>query len=264
MLGSLATDVAARRAEFKRRNRHFDEESFEKPLRDLREAEGWELFRENNNTLRMRRAKRFDEILENRFWNILYRFGYHELNVGRSFKIVVGKGAGAIEKQIDVFAKDHETVVVAECKACASPTKRPLQKDLNELAGLQKAISDAIRAHYGKEFRPKIIWCFVTHNIRWSKEDIKRASDHNIRVIKDLEFMYFEEFSKKIGPAARYQFHAEYLEDQKVPALSGRKVPAVRTKIGGVTAYMFSALPSDVLRIAFVNHRDLRDPSGAP
>lgn len=212
----------------------------------------------------MRRAKRFDEVLENRFWGILYRFGYPELNVGRNFKITVGGGPEATEKQIDVFARDDETVVIAECKACERPTKRSMLKDLNELAGLMKPIADAIRKFYGSEFKPKIIWCFVTDNVRWSNEDLKRAAEHNIRVIRELELLYFEEFSKKIGPAARYQFHAEYLEDQKVPALSGRKVAAVKTKLGGTTAYLFSALAKDILRIAFVNHRDLRDPSGAP
>jgi DNA sulfur modification protein DndB len=104
----------------------------------------------------------------------------------------------------------------------------------------------------------------VTDNIRWSEEDLKRAKDHNINVIQGLELIYFEEFSKKLGQAARHQFQAEYLADQKVPALVGRKVPAVKTKLGGTTAYLFSALASDILRIAFVNHRDLRDPSGAP
>ncbi|HVR91101.1 MAG TPA: DGQHR domain-containing protein [Novosphingobium sp.] len=195
---------------------------------------------------------------------MLHRFGYPELNAGRTFKIVVGKGVDAIEKQIDVFAKDDETVVIAECKACEMPTKRSLLKDLNELNGLKKPISDAIRLHYGSTFKPKIIWCFVTHNIRWSAEDLKRAGDHNINVIRELELLYFEEFSKKIGSAARYQFHAEYLEGQKVPALAGRKVPAIKTKLGGKTVYLFSALAKDVLRIAFVNHRDLRDASSAP
>ena len=41
-------------------------------------------------------------------------------------------------------------------------------------------------------------------------------------------------------------------------------MPAVKTKLGGKTTYLFSALANDILRIAFVNHRDLRDPSGAP
>ena len=264
MLGELVADVGARRAEYGRRSKVYNEESFEKPLREVREADGWIVQRENKSSYRMRRAKRFDEVLENRFWNVLYRFGYAELNAGRHFRVVVGKGDKATEKQIDVFAKDDETVVISECKACEVPTKRSLLKDLNEFAGLMKPIADAVRKHYGEAFKPKFIWCFVTDNVRWSHEDLKRAQDHNIKVIRELELLYFEEFSRKIGAAARYQFHAEYLEDQQVPALSGRKVPAVKTKLGGTTAYLFSALAKDVLRIAFVNHRDLRDPSGAP
>lgn len=264
MLNSLVVETGSKRAEYGRRSKVFDEESFEKPLRETREAEGWVLQRENKTSYRMRRSKRFDEVLENRFWNVLYRFGYAELNAGRHFRIVVGKGGEPTEKQVDVFAKDDETVVIAECKACETRTKRSLLKDLNELAGLMKPIADAVRKHYGDGFKPKFIWCFVTDNITWSNEDLKRAKDHNIKVIRELELLYFEEFSRKIGPAARYQFHAEYLEDQQVPALTGRKVPAVKTKLGGTTAYLFSALAKDVLRIAFVNHRDLRDPSGAP
>lgn len=264
MLGQLAREATARRAEFGKRSRSYDEETFETALQSTREGQGWSLQRENKTSVRMRRAKRFDEVLENRFWSVLYRFGYDELNEGRSFKIVVGKGQDATEKQVDVFAKDDETVIIAECKACETPSKRSLLKDLNEFAGLQKGMSDALRGHYGASFKPKIIWFFVTHNVRWSAEDLKRADEHNIKVVRELELLYFEEFSKKLGPAARYQFQAEYLADQKVPALIGRKVPAVKTKLGGTTAYMFSALAKDILRIAFVNHRDLRDPAGAP
>ena len=264
MIGGLVKEFGEKRAEYTRRSKPYDEETVEIPLRSAREADGWHLQRENKNSIRMRRPKRFDEVIENRFWNILYRFGYDELNKGRHFRVIVGKGDDATEKQVDVFAKDDETVVIAECKACKVPTKRPLIKDLNEFAGLMKPMADAIRKHFGEAFKPKIIWCFVTDNIRWSDEDLKRAADHNINVIHGLELIYFEEFSKKLGPAARYQFHAEYLENQKVPALAGRKVPAVKTKLGGKTAYLFSALAKDILRIAFVNHRDLRDPSGAP
>ena len=46
--------------------------------------------------------------------------------------------------------------------------------------------------------------------------------------------------------------------------LKDRSLPAVRTKLGGHVAYFFSARPLDILRIAFVNHRDLRDPTGTP
>lgn len=264
MLGELVKEFGARRAEYTRRTKQFDEETVEATLRASRESDGWYMHRENKASLRMRKPKQSDEILENRFWNILYRFGYAELNKGRRFRIFIGKAESAGEKLVDVFAKDDETIVVAQCRSRPLPTKVALADEINEFSGLQKGFADSFRKHYGESFKPKIIWCFVTENIRWSDADLKLAKERNINVIQGLELLYFEEFSKKLGPAARFQFHAEYLEDQKVPALTGRKVPAVKTKLGGKTAYLFSALARDILRIAFVNHRDLRDPSGAP
>lgn len=264
MLGELVKDFGAKRAEYARRSKAYEEETVPHVERSSKEAEGWYVQRENKNSLRMRRPRQLEEVTENRFWNILYRFGYGELNKGRTFPIKIGKGQAAIEKHVDIFAKDDETIVIARCRSQRLPAKISLLDDLNDFADLMKPMADAIRLHYGKDYKPKIIWCVVTENIRWSDSDLRRAKEYNIKVIQGLELIYFEEFSKKLGPAARYQFHAEYLEDQKVPAFSGRKVPAVKTKLGGKTAYLFSALAKDILRIAFVNHRDLRDPSGAP
>lgn len=264
MLGELVKDFGAKRAEYARRSKLHDEETVDLPLQASREADGWHVQRTNKNSVRMRRPRHLDEVTENRFWGILYRFGYSELNKGRRFSVMVGKGQDAIEKQVDIFAKDDETVVIAECRSRKLPTKLSLLEDLNQFAELMKPMAEAVRKHYGEQFRPKIIWCFVTDNIRWSEDDLRRAKEYNINVIQGLELIYFEEFSKKLGPAARYQFHAEYLESQKVPAFAGRKVPAIKTRLGGKTAYLFSALAKDILRIAFVNHRDLRDPSGAP
>ncbi|MBY5516209.1 DGQHR domain-containing protein [Rhizobium leguminosarum] len=264
MLGELLKDFGAKRAEYARRSKAYEEESVSLALRAAREADGWSVQRTNKGSVRMRRPRHPDEILENRFWNILYRFGYSELNKGRPFRVAVGKSPNTIETRVDIFAKDEETVVIAKCMSRKLPAKISLLDDLNDFAELMKPLADTIRKHYGGEFKPKIIWCFVTENIRWSTDDARRAKEYNINIIQGLELIYFEEFSKKLGPAARYQFHAEYLEDQKVPAFAGRKVPAVKTKLGGKTAYLFSALAKDVLRIAFVNHRDLRDPSGAP
>ena len=263
LLGPIATVESTRKAEYARRSNAYKEETVPYALRAEKEQLGWTVFRENKTSVRMQLPKKADEILENRFWNVLYRFGYDELNVGRQFKVSIAKDAG-LAKQIDVFGKDLETVVVAECKTSLESGKKSLQFELGEFAGLQKAIAESVRKHYGGNFNPKIIWFFVTDKIRWLDNDLKRAHEFNIRVIKAPELLYLEEISKKLGAAARYQFHAEFLENQKVPALRNRSLPAVKTKIGGHVAYFFSARPLDILRIAFVNHRDLRDPTGAP
>lgn len=75
MLGELVIEIGAKRAEYGRRSKAYDEQSFEKPLRESRESEGWTVHRENQSSYRMRRPKCFDEVLENRFWSVLYRFG---------------------------------------------------------------------------------------------------------------------------------------------------------------------------------------------
>jgi len=98
--------------------------------------------------------------LENEFWHLLYEFGYPTLNIGRSFQVVVAdKQDGTVTKQIDVFGYDDETVIIGECKACEKRTKRSLQKDIGELASLQKSIAVALRKHFGGKFEQKLYGC---------------------------------------------------------------------------------------------------------
>lgn len=228
-------------------------------------AAGWEVDRALTKKTRLKRPKAIDERLENKFWMLLYKLGYQELNQGRFFKILIErKGAESLTKQIDVFAKDDETVVVAECKANQKLAKRGLQKDIEEFANLKGPIARAIERHYGREFKPKIIWMFVTENIIWSRQDYERAAGERIRVVRERELRYYVQIAEHLGAAARYQFLAEFLKDQEIPGLKGRTVPAIRGKLGGRRFYCFVTRPRDLLKISFVNHRSLNDPDGAP
>ena len=64
--------------------------------------------------------------------------------------------------------------------------------------------------------------------------------------------------------AARFQFLAEFLKTQKIPEMENVRVPAVKGKLGGKVFYSFVSTPRQMLKISFVNHRSLSDPSGAP
>lgn len=260
----LASTIATRRSEFGKRRRLFDERKVDIKLVEYHRDQGWEPFKTLKTGIKVRRKKLIDELLENRFWCILYWLGYDNLNIGRNFSLPAALDGKAISKQISVLGIDAETVVVAKCRADSKLTRRSLQKDLSEFKSLQKPIANALRRAFGNDFRPKIIWLFVTENIRWSDPDFARAREANIHVLQARQLTYFEEMARKVGRAAKYQFHAEFLSGIKIPALEGRKVTATRTKLGGQTVYLFSARPIDILRIAFINHRDLRDPTGAP
>src|SRR6185437_15915207 len=263
--GPLLTEQSKIKREAVRRRKTHDERTI--PTEELTEclAQGWELFeRPVKRGVRIRRLKSIDERLENRFWLLLAKLGYPEINDGRKFNVVIDrKGAEPLRKQVDVFAQDDETVVIAECKASTRFVKRTLQKDIEEFANLKGPIADAIKKHYeGKKH--KIIWLFVTENIIWSGPDRQRALGENIRIITERELRYYAQVADHLGRAARYQFLAEFLKDQKIPGLSGKTVPAIRGKLGGKTFYCFVTTPRELLKISFVNHRSLNDPEGAP
>jgi DNA sulfur modification protein DndB len=229
------------------------------------EADGWHVEKQMKRVTKVRRDKVIDERLENRFWMLLFKMGYLEMNEGRKFTIrIERKGAEPLRKQIDVFAKDDETVVVAECKAADKVVKRTLQKDIEEFANLKGPIANAINKHYGPAFKPKIIWLFVAENIVWSKPDRERSAGAAVRIITERELRYYSQIAEHLGKAARYQFLSEFLKDTSIPELSGKVVPAIRGKLGGKKFYSFVTTPRHLLKISFVNHRCLNDPEGAP
>src|SRR5262249_34494763 len=97
--------------------------------------------------------------------------GAMDLNEGRNFQIEVISSGEAVKKQVDVYGRIDDVVIVAECKSCAKKQKRPLQKDIGEFASLQRPIANAIRKHYGPTRKLKIIWLMATNNVIWATPD---------------------------------------------------------------------------------------------
>lgn len=264
-LGPLLIDQSQIRREAVHRRKPFDEKSVGHHEVPEHEANGWHKCKELARVTKVKREKVIDERLENRFWMLLFKLGYPELNEGRNFNILIErKNAEPLWKQIDVFGKDDETIVIAECKSSEKPTKKSLQKDIEEFANLKGPISSAVRKHYGSEVKLKIIWLFVTENIIWSAPDKQRAAGGNIRIITERELRYYAQIADHLGKAARYQFLAEFLRDQQIPELSNKTVPAIKGRLGGKPFYCFVSTPRHLLKISFVNHRSLNDPEGAP
>jgi len=156
-------------------------------------ASGWTLRRTlSTEKLIIEKQKPHDEILENRFWSVLYQLGFDELSSSRSFQIQVTSEGHPIRKQIDVFGRIGNVVIVAECKSCAKKQPRALQKDIGEFGSYQRSISNALRKHYGPDQKLKILWLFVTSNVIWSTADRSRAEAQNIQIIEERELRYFE------------------------------------------------------------------------
>ncbi len=119
----LAVTRSERIAEYKKRKKPYDYAKVRPTDVEDFKSQGWEFDRELKTGIRLRRSKSGDEILENRFWSVLYLLGFGRLNSGRHFRLTVtidGKGA---TKQIDVLGIDENTVVVAECKSAETLKK---------------------------------------------------------------------------------------------------------------------------------------------
>jgi DNA sulfur modification protein DndB len=264
-LSPLTDGETELRKEFRKRNTIWELETIKLIEEEEYLSKGWEKHKLLKNGIKVRKLRELDQRLENKWWVLLCKMGYKEMNLGRQFRILL-KRRGGVEgsKQIDVFARDEETVIVTECKACERLRSRSLQKDIEEFGSLKGDLSTTIKKFYGRDFKPKILWFFVTENIIWSQEDVDRAAANSIKRVTELELPYYTQLVEHLGKAARFQFLAEFLKDSKIPQMEGHKVPATRGKVGGQVFYSFVTTPRHLLRIAFVNHRTLDDPEGHP
>lgn len=264
-LEPVITDAGKLKREAAKRRKPFQELSIAKSEVEEYLNDGWEVVRELKIKSRVRKPWSHDKRLENRVWYLFYLLGYPEISEGRNFQVTIKRrGAEPYRKQVDVLAKDDETVIVAECKSSEKIYSRSLQKDIEEFANLKGPIANAIKKHYGEDYKPKIIWLFFTNNIVWSKPDKQRAAGANIKIVTERELRYFLQIADHLRAAARFQFLADFLENQKIPEMENICVPAVKGKIGGKTFYSFVSTPKQMLKIAFVNHRSLNDPAGVP
>ena len=261
----LLKDASSLGRESRRRKKDHDFTSVSPARVDELLSEGWQIEKRLRKRVRLKRPKPHDERLENRLWLLLYKLGYKHLNQGRPVKILLkGKGTRDSYAHPAVFAGDDETILVAYCHSAETLTRKSLQRDLTEFAAQKGAIAGAVRRLYGRDFRPKILWMFVTNNVIWSKPDIERAAQNRIHRITERELRYYNQIADHLGHAARYQFLAEFLANQRIPALADRKTSAIRGRLGGHTFYSFLITPDHLLKISFVNHRSLNDPAGLP
>ena len=182
--------------------------------------------------------------------------GFEELSKGRKFSISIGNTVPA--RQIDVFAKDDETVIIVECTRRSKPGKKSMNSLIEKLKSIRQAAHNSITRQYGRQPKLKIKYVIATRNISWSSVDLAKCADAHIAVITENEINYYKNLVKHIKHAARYQLLAHMFEGAGVSGLA-KKVLATRGKMGEVKFYTFLIRPSELLKIAYVGHKASRD-----
>lgn len=244
------------------RGKKFDFKSVKKGREEPYLQDGWGVHREYIKTTRLMKPKRTGLVLEDEIWCLFAKMGFDEMNGTTEFTIPVTDRPYQIpEKQVDIFAKDDETVLFVECKASKNPSKRSFKKDINEIIGLRKKIANSVNKHYkvnGHGEKLKYKWIFATRNIIWNDPDLERADEGNIAVFRDDEIDYYNELVNHVGSAAKFQLLAELFGDQEIPGLNAT-VPAVKGEMGGAPFYSFILEPKKLLKLSFICHRQKTD-----
>jgi DNA sulfur modification protein DndB len=219
-------------------------------------ANGWSVLKRNRTSTRLKKPKTHSKLFEDRVWTLLYRMGFQQLSGQSGAHLLLSpherKGP---ENQIDVVAIDDEVAFAIECKSSEKPRKfSDFTKDLAKHVGLRDRFTRAIRDQFSVPNKRPSIFAIWMCNIAASENDKARAKADRVPLLDEGDLQYYEQLVGQVGPAARFQFLADLLEGRAVPGLE-ITVPAIKSRMAGVTAYTFCVSPEYLLKIAFVSHR---------
>lgn len=219
-------------------------------------AKGWNVEKEYNKSVRLRKRKPHNVKLEDRVWVLLYSMGFTHLSAKNGASLALNpKEPDGPKSQIDVVGVDNEVGLAIECKSAEKYSKRPqFQEELGKHALIRNNFSSAINSQFPCEHKRQIVLAMFLSNVSLSDNDRERARDANVMLFDEQDLAYYERLVSQVGPAAKYQFFSDMLPDKPVQGLRIR-VPAVRTKIGGFNCYSFCISPEYLLKISFVSHR---------
>ena len=216
------------------------------------EMDGWRVLRRNRRSVRMAKDKPVDRQLEDDVWSLLFRMGFEEMNDSRQF--VIDVDGRSPPRQLDVFAKDGETVFIVECTHSREVGQKSVKALVDKISGIREGAIKTVHAHYGKDPKLKVKFAIATRNVEWRKADRDRVQAAGIPVITEDDLAYFDKLTDLLRHAARYQFLGRYFRGEKVEGLRNR-VPATRGRAGGSTFYTFLISPHELLRLAYISHR---------
>ncbi len=168
----------------------------------LAEAEGWRIVKENVKSTRMAMPKPADEQLEDEVWCLMAQMGFKELSQGRQFKVAVGRSLP--KRQIDVFAKDDEAIVVVECTHSSTPGPKSMASLIEKIQAIGPAILNTIHRTYPKPW-PKVKFAIATRNVSWRQADLDKCEASKIAVLDDGALDYYAALVSHLKQAARYQ-----------------------------------------------------------
>lgn len=225
-------------------------------------SEGWQVNAELKTKTKIYKSKPFDIAFEDKVWSLFALLGFKLMNKDRCFHIPYDKKDSSLTQQIDVFAKDDETVLLIECRSTTKDKIGDFKKELEAMSSKKQGIINSIAALFPTT-KPKFKYILATSRLGISDVDQTRLNNiDGIHFTEEIIDYYFFLHSQ-IGIAARYQLLGTLFAGQEIPDMES-KIPAIEGKMGGHVYYSFSIEPEKLLKIGFVLHRNKANESMMP
>ena len=240
-----------------KRKREFIFQSISKKNIDQAEelkSKRWTIDREFKTKTRLKKHKTHDVLFEDKVWTLFASLGFNILNRDRKLAIPYDKKNPKLTQQIDVFAKDDETLLIVECKSTKEKNKRgDFKKELEAYIAKIEGIKNSLNMLFPEQ-KLKFKFIFATENYAISDNDLERLKKIGGVHFDTEQIDYYSKMFYQIGVATKYQLLGSLFHGQEIPELDN-KIPAIKGKMGGHTYYSFSIEPEKLLKIGYVLHR---------
>lgn len=216
-------------------------------------SKGWVIQRELKHFYRMKGPKPHDILFEDKVWSVFAQLGFTHLNRDRNFAIPYDKNNSDLTKQIDVFAKDNESILYVECKSSIDFGRGDFKKEIESYQGIKGGLITSIKKMFPNS-KPRIKFILATENKTLGEKDAERLANLGGIHLDEEAIEYYLKMFSQIGMAARYQLLGYLFSDTTIPDLDNQ-IPAIRGKMGKHIYYSFSIEPEKLLKIGYVLHR---------
>lgn len=216
--------------------------------------DGWEVLAKSKKSTRLSKRKEPLTALEDRAWMLLYRLGFTSISgAGGASLNLKSKDEGEANYHLGILGVNDEVSVVVRCMT-STPKRRQIDQLITDVQSHRESIVRAIATSIPVANKRQTVFVLLTADAKLSTTEQAALETAHITVFDQLDLDYYEKLTSHLGPAAKYQLLADILPGKTIPALAIR-VPAVKTKIGGVSCYTFAISPEYLLKIAYVSHR---------
>jgi DGQHR domain-containing protein len=225
-------------------------------LKHLEESleDGWVVIAKSKKTVRLSKEKETLVALEDRWWTLLYRLQFtHISGPTRSNLQTNSRSAPPTSVELGTIGLNDQVALIA--RGLANATKRnQIENFIEEVNRHRELVARSLSEQLPVDSKRQIVYILLTQDLKLKSTERDALDAANIAILDEHDVDYYEKLTSHLGPAAQYQLLADLLPGKTIPALAIR-VPAVKTKIGGVSAYTFAINPEYLLKISYVSHR---------